>query len=327
MQIGIYDGSYFNVKFDEKSTFLGGSETWMLEIAKSLAKLGHEVFLFGNFDFHTYGTIYFLKKSNLKEICEIVDFDKFIFSRGIENISYIKSKNISLIVHDELPCSGFNYFDKLNKIYLLSDYHKKLFIKNYGNAEKTEITFNGINLDLYDKKEIKTNSMVWSSCFERGLDFFINYVYPKIKKEVPDFELKICNYNKYNVNYPNIKYLGQLSKNDLAKEQLKAKIWCYPNLGFAKNGISFKETFCITAVENAAAGNCIITTALGGLGTTCSGIQFVSNEFYINEKIHNLENYGKYLADICIKALKNEYFTTFDYKKFTWENAALNLLQ
>lgn len=329
MKIGLYDGSNFNVCFDETSTFLGGSETWMLEIAKAFSDLGHEVFIFGNPNkFHTFKNIHFITKNKFKEVAEIIEFDKFIYSRGIENYELVKSKDISLIIHD-IFLQKHNYLDKLkclSKIYVLSEWHKEIFQQRYGKLDNIKITFNGVDLSLFSKTE-KTNSMIWSSCFERGLNYFIKWVYPHIKKEISDFELKVCSYNKYNFNVEGIKYLGQLSKNELAKEQCKAKIWCYPNLGFADNETNFKETFCITAVENAAAGNCIITTSLGGLGTTCNGMQFVSNEFYINEKIKDLESYGNYLAKLCIKALKEEYFTSFDYNKFTWMNAALNLLQ
>ena len=328
MIIGLYDASNFNVRFDENSTFLGGSETWLLEIAKAFSELDHEVFLFCNPDkFHTYKNIHFIPKSKFIELSKVVEFDKFIYSRGIENYEHVHSRDISLIIHD-IFLQKNNYLNKLKElsnIYVLSDWHKSIIQSRYGKLDNIKVTFNGVDLSLFRQTE-KTNSMVWSSCFERGLNYFINYVYGNIKKEVPNFELKVCSYNKYNFRHKDIKYLGQLSKVDLAKEQCKAKIWCYPNLGFADNEPNFKETFCITAVENAAAGNCIITSALGGLGTTCKGIDFIPNEFYVNEKIHNLESYGQYLADLCIKALRDEFFTSFDYKKFTWINAAKDLI-
>ena len=168
--------------------------------------------------------------------------------------------------------------------------------------------------------------MVWSTCFERGLDFFVDFVFHKIKREVPDFELKLCSYNDYNKRYNGIAYLGKLSKEELASEQCKAKIWCYPNLGYTTTENPLKETFCITAVENAAAGNCILTTDLGGLGTTCRGVDFLSNEFYSDERIDRLEEYGTYLSKKCIDALNGKFFTCFDVSKFTWENAAKDLL-
>ena len=216
---------------------------------------------------------------------------------------------------------------RIDKIFVLSNYHKEYFCKKYGEEyrNKIKISMNGIHNELYKKNNNKENSMIWSSCYERGLEFFINYVLPKIKKEIPDFKLKVCSYN-IPKHFSNVITLGQLNKEQLAKEQCSAKIWCYPNLGYSSFGIDFRETFCITAVENAAAGNCILTTNLGGLGTTCNGINFLKNDFYNNEKILDLENYGNYLADMCIKALKNEFFTTFNFEKYTWENAAKSLL-
>lgn len=332
MQIGIYDGCGFNIKFDETTKFLGGSETWLLEISKALSDLGHEVFLFCNPPkFHTYKSIHFISKTKLKEMYSIITFDKFIYSRGIEQFNNVKAKEISLFLHD-MGITNYKQnlenFKKIKNVYVLSDWHRNNIIKNYNQItkDKIKLSFNGVDQVFYKNKHEKTNSMIWSSCFERGLDFFITHVYPKIKKSVPDFTLKICSYNKYTVNYPGIIYLGQLSKKALAEEQLKSKIWCYPNLGYTTNESRFKETFCISAVENALAGNCILTTDLGGLGTTCKGIEFLSNDFYVNEKIVDFEKYGNYLAEYCIKALNNKFFTSFDATKYSWNNAALGLL-
>lgn len=331
MVIGIYDACGFNVKFDEHSTFLGGSETWLLEISKALSDMGHMVFLFCNAKFHTYKNIVFVPKSKLHDVSSKVNYDIFIYSRGIEHFDWIKATRTGVFLHDmTLTDYGENAaLQQLSSIFVLSDWSKQHFQNKYGHAydSKIKISFNGVHQDLYTNRPQKTKSMVWSSCFERGLKFFITYVLPKIKSAVPEFELKICSYNNYNTNYDGITFLGRLSKQQLANEQLKASIWCYPNLGFSEYGEIFKETFCISAVENALAGNCILTTNLGGLGTTASGIEFLDNRFYRNERIIDFDQYGSYLAEKCIDALSGKFFTTFDATKYTWHNAALSILQ
>lgn len=331
MVIGIYDACGFNVKFDEHSTFLGGSETWLLEISKAISDMGHMVFLFCNAKFHTYKNIVFVPKSKLRDVSSKVNYDIFVYSRGIEHFDWIKAKRVGVFLHDmTLTDYGENHaLDKMSSIFVLSEWSKQFFQETYGHAydDKIKISFNGVHQELYTERPQKTKSMVWSSCFERGLKFFITFVVPKIKSAVPDFELKICSYNNYAAKYDGVTFLGRLSKEQLANEQLKASIWCYPNLGVCEWGSPFKETFCISAVENALAGNCILTTALGGLGTTAHGIEFLTSEFYRNDRIDNYEDYGKYLAQKCVDALTGKFFTTFDATKYTWKNAATSILK
>lgn len=338
MIIGIFDGAGNNVCFHEGSYFLGGSETWLNEIASAFSDLGHEVYLFCNtLAEHIFKTVHYIHKSNFFKYLDKLTFDEFIYSRGVVGQKFVKTKNMSLMLHDMGPHMYRNEpcdFSKFKHIYVLSDWHKMLIhtMYNIPFSDFIKVTHNGIDLSLYDDVDVnkKTNSMVWSSCFERGLDFFAKQVFPKIKEQVPDFTLKICSYNRYNVGSlsDGIINLGSLTKQQLAEEQKKAKIWCYPNIGISDlDGRLFKETFCITAVENAAAKNCILTTKLGGLGTTCKGVNFLSDEFYNEcEVIADLNKYSEYLANMCIKALLNDYFTTFDYSKYTWKDAALTLL-
>ena len=336
MKIGIFDGCVLNVVVDENTKFLGGSETWLNKISEAFSNLGHEVFLFVNTpEEHDFKNVHYLKKESFDKVCANTEFDYFYYSRGIKGMNKVKCKNISLMMHDmglfHYPGEPVN-FAALKHIYVLSNWNRSFMGTQYTIPRVSnffKLTHNGIDMDFYKDVDAskKTNSMVWSSCFERGLDFFVKLVYPKIKAFVPDFELKICSYNKYDFSAPGITNLGRLTKSELAEEQKKAKIWCYPNLGMSTQGYIFKETFCISAVENAAAGNCILTTSLGGMGTTCKGVNFLSSDFYDDsEIIENPVLYGDYLANMCIKALLNNYFTTFDCHKYTWENAAKSMM-
>ncbi len=337
MKIGIFDGCVLDISVDENTKFLGGSETWLNKISEAFSDLGHEVFLFVNTPVeHDFKNVHYLKKESFDKVCATTEFDYFYYSRGIKGMNKVKCKNISLMMHDmglfHYPGEAVN-FGKLKHIFVLSNWHKTFMEMQYNIPKASnfvKVTLNGIDMDLYKDVDMtkKTNSMVWSSCFERGLDFFIKLVYPRIKAEVPDFELKICSYNKYDIDAPGIINLGRLTKPELAEVQKTAKIWCYPNLGISAYGLAFKETFCISAVENAAAGNCILTTSLGGMGTTCKGVNFLSSEFYDDsEMIDDMYSYAYYLAYMCVKALKEDYFTSFNYRKYTWENAAKSLME
>lgn len=341
--IGIYDCGV-RVPFDFNSVTMGGSETWLREIAIQFAMLNWHVVLFVNVQQpQIMGNIELVPCSLMPYRCSYQHFDKFIFSRGLENTQVVDCDDTALMLHDtELARIGSKqdiiYAQKLSKIYALSEYGKNCARKFMSEEliSKVSLTYNGIDYALYKNKVAKTNSMVWSSCKERGFDFYVKYVLPHIIKEVNDFTTYVCSYNNYadlNNDALNIKFLGKLNKQELADKQLQAKIWCYPNLGHVINAngidVDFGETFCISAVENMAADNIIIAGDMGGLQTTLSDYPLIGKHFY-NSNNHITEDkykeYGKYLAEYCIKALKGEWKPIRSKLKYTWKGAVLTLL-
>lgn len=327
MIIGIFD--WANRFIDETNTVNGGSETWLIEITKELGLLGHKVHLFCNCKFHNNGNVTFIPKSKFKEITSIVEYDKFIYSRGFNNINAVNAKEIDLMLHDEVCFDvSVEALNKVKYIFLLSKHSMEKFSALYGKnyENKYKLTFNGIDQSLY-KECKKENMMVWSSRPERGYSFFANKVFPLIKAAIPDFIVNVCSYDTANIPVKSgIVFKGLLNKKQLADLQERAKIWCYPNLGYMSNGIEFNETFCITAVENAFANNNIVCGCNGGLTTTLPEEILVGKEFFKNKRCINENEYAKYLADLCIKVLKNEIELKCDVSKYTWKNAALSLL-
>lgn len=335
--VAIVDCQLMN--FQITSDNLGGSQTWILEIAKEFEKHNWHVVIFANInELVIINNIEYIPLKWFKNRFSFQVFDLTIFSRGIICFDLIKSKRKYLILHDMGVARLIQPYDinKIDRIYILSQYAKD-YVKNnvFTNIsdDKFYLTHNGIDYNLYKNINQKENSMVWSSCKERGFDFFVEFVLPQIIKSIPDFILHVCSYNNYtydNINDSiknNLKFHGKLSKRDLANLQCKSKIWCYPNLGYTnKDGSNiFGETFCITAVENLIANNIIIAGNYGGIQTTLKGYPLVGTQFYQNGKIlpHKHEMYGKYLAKYCINALTNNYKPIYNYKntKFTWNNA------
>ena len=103
--------------------------------------------------------------------------------------------------------------------------------------------------------------MVWSSHKSRGLRFFCEKIFPKIKEKINNFTLHVCSYINDNQDeyllQDGIKVLQNVPKQQLIGLQKKSKIWIYPNI-IDEGGKRPKETFCITAMENAAALNALI---------------------------------------------------------------------
>jgi glycosyltransferase involved in cell wall biosynthesis len=149
----------------------------------------------------------------------------------------------------------------------------------------------------------KENSMIWSSSLARGFEDFYEYVFFPVFQKVPDFKLYVCTGTIAPKDYyllkkaellPGVEVLGKLSKEDLASYQKRSKVWVYPG--------QFPETFCITAVENANAGNVIISPLSYGLSTTLNDIQYLKD---LNLGILNKENAQEYV-DLTIKVLTDD---------------------
>lgn len=333
MNIGIFDR--FDTFIDESRNDYGGSQTWMLEVSKAFSNMGYTVHMFCNTRMHKYKNIVFIPKDKFEEVIQYATYDKFIFCRGCYKIDKIQSPDVSLMMHDETMFNLDNSnIDKLSHIYFLSQYAMDVFTKTYGNnfISKYKLTCNGIDYSLYETKCQKENMMVWSSCVERGYSFFIHKVLPLILDEVSDFKVNVCQYKDKSIELGrNTTYIGKCNKKELANLQLKAKIWCYPNLGYLTQpfqyGKSFNETFCITALENAAAGAHIVCGANGGLLTTISNDKLVCREFFEHNKVINEDEYAKQLAHFAILCLQDKLDLRYDdHHKYTWDNAAKSLL-
>lgn len=166
---------------------------------------------------------------------------------------------------------------------VLSKWHGE-FLKNGGlNMDDDEIVVlpNGIDLSRYPKDKIKPFDskrpvkFVYSSSPDRGL-WYLLQIWPKILKDFPDAELLITygaqnwiDFNKWShgragemaveiemlMKQKGVKDIGKVGQSELAKLQLEAIAWPYP-----LDAMNATESGCITAIENAAAGNPIITT-------------------------------------------------------------------
>ncbi len=356
--IGIYCGIPYDYFWDEESVLEhggGGSETWTVEIARVFQKKGFHVIVFGcpnRWKFAPSGVEY-VPYTMFGERIKYQKFDYFISSRQVNELTtelscpnvYIMSHDISLHfadTYDDLK------LDRVRKIAYLSTWHKWALCDWYKMHDKNPDTFmfktfNGVDREPYrnvDPGE-KENRMVWSSRSERGLRFLLERVLPKIRATIPDFCVDVCLYQQdiepeYFQQFEGVVYHGTVGKAKLAELQKKAKIWIYPNLGYLDTDFSnFKETFCITAVENGLAGNAIISSAIGGLVDTLDGYwlceKFINGaDEYTNGVINeNLDEYASYLACEAVACLTNDTRRTIlatharnICAKYTWEESA-----
>lgn len=358
--IGIYCGDFTYGKgghWDSnviETEGAGGSETWAVGLATAFQSKGFHCIVFGNpevWHFDKYGVEY-VPYQFFESRCEYQHFDYFISSRRTDEITdNINCDNIYIMSHE---IGVFNRYwgqfcsydelrmDKVKKIGVLSEWHANATKKMYPQLtdDRLFITHNAIDTRRYENVDdsAKRNMMVWSTCLNRGLTFFGQRVFPKVKKAIPDFELNICSYNTdiHGIipEDENIHFLGTLTKEELSSLQKEAKVWALPNYGINDFGEPLHESFCITAVENAMAGNAIVCFDKDGLTTTLdgySGILKISHWFdeYGDVKEDDIERLSIIMSNEIISLLRDNNkrnARVMELKdicsKYTWENSA-----
>lgn len=360
--IGIYCGDFAHYNWDSyyvRKNGTGGSETWAVELASAFYRLGFHVIVFGEPDFWKFDDegVEYVPYQMFEHRCSYQHFDYFISSRRADEITpYLECPNIYIMSHEIGVFNGYwgNFsdyeglkMDKVKKICVLSEWHKNETKKIYPKLTDDQlfINFNGIDRTLYQKIDynLKKNKMVWSTCLNRGLTFFGEWVLPKILKEIPDFELDICSYNTdiHGVipEGNNIHFLGSLDKKSLAELQKTAKVWVLPNYGLNDFGEPLHESFCITAVENALAGNAIVCFNKDGLTTTLKGYSGILNADFFDE--YN-DEFNDSVKERLSNMLAHQVCSIIKYqsmwydlvkeeqeicRKYTWDNVAKEWLK
>lgn len=294
--IGIFTDLYFyRWDGDTVKNGIGGSETWAYEVSVEFAKRGYDVTLYAYppQDYNPLPNCHIVDYTKYFEDIKTRRYDYFIYSRYLDNMSpYLKCDNVYCMVHDTELYLRNNQLglSRIKKYCYLSEWHKDHLLSIYSDLGLTEDRLykvsNGFSKEYYQNINLnnKINSMLWSSSLTRGFDDFYKFVFLPILKEFPDFKLYVCSGTMdekdkqllYNVSLlPGVEVLGKLPKKTLAEYQINSKIWVYPG--------SFPETFCITAVENCAAGNVVISPKSYGLSTTLKDLDYL-NFGILNER-------------------------------------------
>lgn len=169
----------------------------------------------------------------------------------------------------------------------LSKWHSEFLIHSGLEMKNGKVIAlpNGVDLDRYPEdivlekirmyKPKPDPSFVYSSSPDRGLWHLLK-AWPLIRKNFPQATLQVCyGLDKYLeqmrwahtrhaqmcveieelINQPGVQNLGKIGQDALALLQMSADAWLYP-----LDALWPTETGCITAVENAAAGNPLVFT-------------------------------------------------------------------
>lgn len=325
----------------------GGSETWVIKLAYEFEKLNYHIIVFNKLDYHFLATpnIEYVQIDKLVDRLNFQHFDHIFimrqYSQDIINIlkEHCNCKNYYLVAHDlrlwkktqdnnlqyflDDSSNFLTYYDiendewnksHIHKLFFMSDFHYEQN-KEYFPQEFCNIIGNGIDI-TENNNDNRDNSILWSSCYERGIDILIDKIYPLVIKEIPDFKIYTACYNnnlpdKYNdLDY--VINLGSLSKEDLYNEFQKHKVWFLP--------LCHWETFCISVLE-AIINNANISipfkfgikTSLKYFESICLKDGEYTDDEYIqyvaNDIIDKIKNYNKYaqLRSILYEYVKDNY--------------------
>ncbi|MDR3204644.1 MAG: hypothetical protein LBV23_07860, partial [Deltaproteobacteria bacterium] len=247
---------------------LGGAETAFIQITKTLADFGHQVYAFNNCKKETVSNkVFYLPFRRSLNLLARLNFDVMVVSRFFGFFSLpIKSQIKVLWNHDTLdnPKVLRAVQDEIDIFFVLSRFHRDNFLTRLPQLDdRMVITRNGLDFELIDKgakgaKKIP-GKLIYSSRPERGLKILLELVWPRLTAVRPDLRLYLCGYNVdrslldpalislYDhlrliaARDPKIINLGPLSKREYYHHLAEAQMMVYPSC--------FPEISCLAALE------------------------------------------------------------------------------
>lgn len=331
---------------------IGGSETWLVCLARELSKLNYRVTVFadcpGQRMMDPVGNVEYLHYTLYPKYVDENWIDYFITSRTTDTLGFpIRAGKIYVMTHDIWLSDKKDYplyLDKVTKYCVLSKWHWDFVRGHHGiPEEKLTLTRNGLDFSRYKVLGVERHPyrLIYSSSPDRGLDTLL-YLFDFIKAEIPQLELHIF-YGMFNwreaikhrnndwevkkmeeilagMKKPGVFDHGRIGQKELAIEQLKSSLWAYPT--------DFEESFGITAIECQRARIPVIATNYAGLQTTVgdSGILIGSGR---KGESFTKEYREKFVAE-CISILKDHdkwlYWSEKGFKNTenrSWTDVAL----
>ena len=282
------------------TTGVGGSETYIIEMARYIQKSGKfQTIVFCNTPEEREeifeNTIY-KPLTSYYEFINTTYVDTCIVSRFSEYLPLTFkgfSENVYLVVHDLTPSGVVIPMDKkLKNIFCLTEWHVSHLSSIFPSLANIMVpfyygidsTFTKVMPSKESKGVVATNKIknkfIYSSFPNRGLLQLLQ-MWPKIIENVPTSTLHI--YSDVNNKWSNdvepqkmqqirdllavmsdskygIHYYGWVAKKELAEAWLTSDIWFYP--------CTFAETFCLTALEAASSKTFVVTNDLAALQNT-----------------------------------------------------------
>lgn len=292
-EVAIYTGAAWQAWSPlniERSGGLGGSETAAARLADALTEQGWTVTVYGEVEPGMYGQVAYRHHSTFDPL---TPRDMVIASRS----PWLADRPISartkvLWMHDTdygnllTPERALGF----DAIAVLSTWHRGHVFEMYPFLTDDDMprvleVNNAIKAELFTEEpapERNPHRYIYSSSPDRGLDLLLEW-WPEVRERVPDAELVFCYADVYGAvaaqrpevgahhelvqrlaKQPGVTNLGALPQPMLANEMRKCGVWVHPSFN-TPNEQQFYETFCIGAVEAAAAGCVLVCSNWGAL--------------------------------------------------------------
>ena len=340
---------------------VGGSETYIIEMARYIQKQGKfKVIVFCNCrGLEVFEDVEYIPLDGFHPFAKIMPIHTCMVSRFSEYIPVAihgQVENLYMVLHDLMP-SGvvLPMHPKFKKVFCLSEWHVSHFLSIFPQFSGQTVPFYyGIDVNKFDKvssiqdgnirfeivEKKVPNKFIYSSFPNRGLLQLLQlwpsiiarysnaslHIYAdvdnkwvnNVQREMMIQVKQLLNY--YNGNKTNnIHYHGWVSKSELAEAWATSEYWFYP--------CTFKETFCLTAVEAALSKTVCITNGLAALENTvgdrgiCVGGDATTKEWQ--------DRALDALFSIMENKVKREQLIRANYEwasKMSWKNQAEKLM-
>jgi FkbM family methyltransferase len=282
-----WDGETLNTKG------LGGSETWTIQYAETLAlNKNNNVIVFcncneTNLEVHkVYNNVTYIPIEKFGNFALINVIDVCLVSRYTEYVLLCISRSFSitklyLVLHD-IAIEGdlIPMSNNLTGILCISEWQKQQFLSFFPALQnKTSVISYGIETEDYGDIQVenkKKYSFIYPSFPNRGLLYLLR-MFPKIVERYPESKLNVfCNLDLAYLHYAKeeideIRRLlvqqsetvtnhGWVNKDTLNRYWSESHIWFYP--------CTFSETCCRVAMEAASSKTFVLCNDLAALNET-----------------------------------------------------------
>ena len=301
-------------------TGIGGSEEAVINMAYEFRDLGWSVEVYGNPPIDQQGDFSGVQWLPYWAWRDEEGLDVFIGWRGPDMPKLAPlARSRYLWNHDkQFIAYSKEQLDRIDKMFVLSEYHRADPGLVSVPDDKIYVTSNGINENfLADGNEPDWFRCVYASNADRGLDLMLE-LWPRVREKVPEAEIDIYygftkwydELSKSNlkmkelkrkvlslVDQPGVNFHGMVGHDRLAEGFAKAAVWAYPT--------EFPEISCITAMKALAMGCEAVTSGYGVLPETMEGERDfgpVDKKAFITESEERQQAFVDAIAERLLKA-------------------------
>ena len=258
---------------------LGGSESAVWFLSRELAKLGHHVEVYCQCPHPgDYGGAWYYPVEDFNRMAMAKEWDVFVAVRFFTALALpLRAKQMWLALHD-MPgamakqCAAHCF--QTDQVIPLSNFHQDSWVKEFdGFAPKMWQSRNGVDLELlgkYGTAKRNPKRLIYASRPERGLDYLLAQIWPRLHQLDPQLELVICGYDMRTYDFPpNLREFyrqmdtavaqspGVTNAGPLTKAQFYKLLSSCAAMTYT---CSFQEVSCIAALEAMSLGVPVVTS-------------------------------------------------------------------